>query len=153
VPKEIFFTTFALVVILTRPLFGPLGDRIGHRRVFLPCLALIVAGLGLLAGIGASKAGLITAAIVFGTGFGTAYPMFVAYVMRHVDETRRGAAFGSILAAFDTGIGSGSIVTGWIVQRHGFAAGYGVAATLAAFAIPFFLWADRKWLVTEAEAA
>ena len=84
---------------------------------------------------------------MFGTGFGTAYPAFAAYVMRHVDAGRRGAAFGSILAAFDTGIGSGSIATGWIVQRHGFAAAFAVAAALAAFAIPFFLFMDRRLLV------
>lgn len=145
VPKEVFFTTFAVVVLLTRPISGPLGDRIGYRRVFLPCLALIVAGLGLLA-TGGTKPVLVVAAIVFGTGFGTAYPMFAAHVMRHVDAGRRGAAFGSILAAFDTGIGSGSIVTGWIVQRHGFGTAYAAAAALAAFAIPFFLLADRKLL-------
>ena len=51
---------------------------------------------------------LIASAIVFGVGFGTAYPVFVAYVMRDVSAARRGAAFGAILAAFDTGIGTGS---------------------------------------------
>ena len=69
--------------------------------------------------------------------------------MRHVDPGRRGAAFGSILAAFDTGIGSGSIASGWIVQRHGFAAAFAVAAALAAFAIPFFLFMDRRLLAAE----
>ena len=152
VPKEIFFTTFAVVVLLTRPVFGPLGDRIGHRRVFVPCLALIVAGLALLA-LAGTRPALVAAAVVFGTGFGTAYPMFAAYVMRHVEAGRRGAAFGSILAAFDTGIGTGSVVTGWIVQRHGFPAAFGVAAALAAFSIPFFLLADRRLLVEDAEAA
>jgi MFS family permease len=145
VPKEIFYTTFAVVVLLTRPLFGSLGDRIGHRRIFVPCLALIVAGLGLLA-LAGTRPALIAAAVVFGTGFGTAYPMFAAYVMRHVDAGRRGAAFGSILAAFDTGIGTGSIVTGWIVQRHGFGPAYAAAAALAAFSIPYFLVADRRLL-------
>ena len=145
VPKEIFFTTFAVVVLLTRPLFGPLGDRIGHRRIFVPCLALIVAGLGLLA-LAGTRPALIVAAVVFGTGFGTAYPMFAAYVLGHVDAGRRGAAFGSILAAFDTGIGSGSIVTGWIVHRHGFGPAFAAAAALAAFSIPYFLIADRRLL-------
>src|SRR5687767_6953318 len=139
VPKEVFFTTFAIVVLCTRPLLGPLGDRIGYRRVFLPCVALIVCGLALLAASG-SKPGIIVSAAVFGTGFGAAYPAFAAYVMRHVDPARRGAAFGSILAAFDTGVGSGSIVSGWIVQRYGFEAAFAVAAAIAAFAIPFFLF-------------
>jgi len=66
--------------------------------------------------------------------------------MRHVDARRRGAAFGSILAAFDTGIGTGSIVSGWIVHRHGFTAAFSAAAVLSAFAIPFFLYMDRRLL-------
>jgi MFS family permease len=145
VPKEIFFTTFAIVVLATRPILGPLGDRIGYRRVFLPCLVLVTAGLALLAASG-TRSGIVVAAAVFGTGFGAAYPAFAAYARRHVDPSRRGAAFGSILAAFDTGIGTGSIASGWIVHRHGFSAAFSVAAVLSAFAIPFFLYMDRKLL-------
>ena len=48
-PKEVFFTTFAIVVLATRPVLGPLGDRVGYRRVFIPCLVMITAGLALLA--------------------------------------------------------------------------------------------------------
>ncbi len=144
-PKGIFFTTFALTVLVTRPISGPISDRVGHRRVFLPCLGLIVAGLALLA-LDGSRRGLITAAIVFGTGFGTAYPAFAAYVMQHVDDSRRGAAFGSILAAFDTGIGTGSVSTGWIAQRAGFSAAYAVSALLATLALPFFLLTEKRLL-------
>ena len=142
-PKEVFFTTFAIVVLCTRPILGPLGDRVGYRRVFIPCLVLIVCGLALLASFG-NKPGIIVSAAVFGTGFGAAYPAFAAYVMRQVDPGRRGAAFGSIIAAFDTGIGSGSIVSGWIVEHHGFPAAFGAAAVLSAFAIPFFLVMDHR---------
>ena len=97
----------------------------------------------------ATRPGMIVSALVFGTGFGAAYPAFAAYAMRHVEAGRRGAAFGSILAAFDTGIGTGSIVSGWIVHRHGFAAAFGGAAVLSAFAIPFFLYMDRRLLGRE----
>lgn len=145
VPKSIFFTAFALTVLVTRPIAGPLSDRIGHRRVFLPCLGLIVAGLALLA-IDGSKAGLISAAIVFGTGLGSAYPAYAAYVMQNVDDSRRGAAFGSILAAFDTGIGTGSVTTGWIAQHFGFRTAYGAAALLATLALPFFLVTEKRLL-------
>ena len=123
---------------------GRLGDQVGYRRVLLPCLALIVAGFALLA-LGGSRPQLIVSALVFGTGFGSAYPLFAAYVMRHVADDRRGAAFGSILAAFDTGIGTGSIGVGWLVEHHGFEAAFGAAAMLAALSIPYFLLADR-WL-------
>jgi predicted MFS family arabinose efflux permease len=60
-----------------------------------------------------------------------------------VDEHRRGAAFGAILAAFDTGIGTGSTLTGWLVGRSGFAVAFGVAAALSALAVPIFFATDR----------
>ena len=37
-PKSIYLTTLAVVILLTRPLSGSLADRIGYRRVFVPCL-------------------------------------------------------------------------------------------------------------------
>jgi MFS family permease len=80
---------------------------------------------------------------VFGTGFGTAYPVFAAYVMGHVEPARRGAAFGGILAAFDTGIGSGSITLGWIIEHRGFPAAFATAAALAALSLPCFLATKR----------
>jgi MFS family permease len=148
VPKSIFFTAFALTILVTRPISGPLSDRIGYRRVFLPCLGLIVVGLALLAFDG-SKRGLITAAVVFGTGLGSAYPAYAAYVMQQVPDSRRGAAFGSILAAFDTGIGTGSITTGWIAQRWSLSTAYGFAALLATLSVPYFLVTERRFLRAE----
>ena len=47
-PKSIYLTLLAVVILLTRPLSGPLADRIGYRRVFLPCLVLIAVGLACL---------------------------------------------------------------------------------------------------------
>jgi MFS family permease len=142
-PKSLYLTTLAIVILVTRPLSGPAGDRIGYRRVFVPSLVLIAAGLALLAARG-SFLTFVASAIVFGLGFGTAYPMFVAYIMRDIDERRRGAAFGAILAAFDTGIGTGSTLTGWVIQRFGFPAAFGTAAALAAISLPYFLLVDRR---------
>ena len=70
--------------------------------------------------------------------------MFVAYVMRDVSAARRGAAFGAILAAFDTGIGTGSTTVGWLIEHYGFSAAFGVAAALSAIALPYFVVVDRQ---------
>ncbi|MEP6918670.1 MAG: MFS transporter [Acidobacteriota bacterium] len=141
-PKSIYLTTLAIVILLTRPMAGRLGDRWGYRRVFVPCLVAITFGLGVLAA-GGTRPLMILSAILFGVGFGTAYPVYVAYVMRDVGAARRGAAFGAILAAFDTGIGTGSTSIGWIAQHYGFPAAFGVAATLSAFALPYFFFVER----------
>ncbi len=144
-PRAIYFTMFCLTIVVTRPFAGRLGDRIGYRRVFVPCVALISIGFALLAA-GGSRPYLIASALVFGTGFGSAYPVFLAHVLRNVEEHRRGAMFGSIIGAFDTGIGTGSIAMGSIIQHFGYRAGWGTAAALAACAIPFFLVVERRLL-------
>ena len=141
-PHSVFLTTLAIVILLTRPFFGRLGDRVGYRRVFLPCLVLMAAGLGLLSRAD-NASGLVLAAMVFGVGFGTAYPVFAAYATHAVPAHRRGAAFGAILAAFDTGIGTGSTASGWLIQHAGFTAAFGVAAALAATALPAALLVGR----------
>jgi MFS family permease len=147
-PKGIYFTVLAVTMLASRPLSTPLGDRIGHKKLLMPSLGLIVVGLALLA-VGGTMPWLISSAVVFGLGYGTAYPMYVAHVMRHVDPARRGAAFGAILAAFDTGVGTGSISAGWLIEHHGFRTAFGTAAVLAALAAPYFLFAEKRVLSPE----
>jgi MFS family permease len=141
-PKSIYLTTMAIAILVTRPFSGRLGDRLGYKRVFVPCLILISLGMALLA-VSGTRPWMIASAIVFGVGFGTAYPVYVGYVMRGVDADRRGAAFGAILAAFDTGIGTGSTSMGWLIQHFGFSAAFATAAALSMLALPYFLTADR----------
>jgi MFS family permease len=148
-PRALYFTVFSVAILVTRPYVARLGDRVGHRRVLLPCLVLVVLGFALLA-VGGSRTVFVVSALVFGTGFGSAYPLFLGHLMRHVDPARRGAAFGSILAAFDTGIGTGSMVIGWIVQHYGYRPAYAAAAVLAAFALPYFLTVEPRVLPADA---
>jgi MFS family permease len=150
-PRSIFFTAFALTVLVTRVFSGRLADRVGHRRFLLPCLALVTVGLTATA-LAQTRMQLVLAAAVFGLGFGNQYPAFVGYVLKFVDPARRGAAFGGILAAFDTGIGTGSIATGWMAQHVGLRAAFGVGALLSAFSIPYFLWAEKRFLSGRAQA-
>jgi predicted MFS family arabinose efflux permease len=63
----------------------------------------------------------------------------------HARRQRREAGRGlrRDLAAFDTGIGTGSTSMGWIIQHFGFRSAFGVAATISALALPYFLVMDR----------
>lgn len=143
-PKALYLTVLAVVMLLTRPVLGAYADRAGYRRVFVPCLALMALGLAILP-LAHSALALALSAGVFGLGFGTSYPVFAAYVMQDVQASRRGAAFGAILASFDTGIGAGSTASGWLIGRSGYAVAFGVAAALAALALPAFLALDRRF--------
>jgi MFS family permease len=142
-PKAIYLTTLAIAIIASRPFAARLGDRFGYRRVFLPSMVLVTCGLMLLAWLAPSRTTMILSASVFGVGFGTAWPVFMAYMMGRVSPIRRGAAYGAMIAAFDTGIGTGSTSFGWLIQRYGYASAFGLAAALSALAVPYFLLTDR----------
>ncbi len=141
-PRGLYLTALAIVILATRPVLGRLGDKLGYRQVFIPCLVLISCGMAILS-LGGTRPFMLLSAVVFGIGYGTAYPTYVGYVMRGVRANRRGAAFGAILAAFDTGIGTGSTSMGWLIERYGFAKAFAAAAALSALALPYFLIVDR----------
>ena len=142
-PNSLFLSAMAVSILAGRLTLGRMIDRIGHRRVLLPCFVLPPLGLALLS-IAAGPASTIAAALVFGAGFGLLFPAHTAYVMTHVSPARRGAAFGAMLASFDTGIGTGSSALGWIIGHFGFRTAFGVTALLAAVAMPVFLLAERR---------
>ncbi len=152
VPKALYFTAFCLTIVVTRPFIGRYADRAGHAHVIVPCLALIVIGVGLLA-IATGPPIFILSAILFGIGFGSAYPIFVAHLMQHVAEHRRGATFGALIGAFDTGIGTGSIAVGWISERYGFGRAFGVASAIALLSIPYFIFLEKRQWASRAATA
>jgi predicted MFS family arabinose efflux permease len=142
-PRSLFLSSMAAAILIGRLALGRMLDQIGHRRVFLTVLAAPAIGL-LLLSVAHGRMTLLVAGLVFGAGFGLMYPAYAAYVMRHVATNRRGAAFGAIIAAFDTGVGTGSSAMGALIHRFGFQAGFATAAGLAALALPYFLFAEDR---------
>lgn len=148
-PRALYFTAFALAIIVTRPFIARYADQVGHRRVILPCLGAVVLGVALLA-MATTRAGFLLSALVFGTGFGSAYPIFVAHLMKRVDHHRRGATFGALIGAFDTGIGTGSIAMGWIGDHYGLGRAFAIGAALAALSIPYYHYMEKlPWMTSD----
>ena len=151
VPRALYFTVFSLAILCTRPFIGRYADRIGHTRLIVPCLAMIVIGIAVLS-MADDRAMFVASALLFGVGFGSAYPIFVAHLMHHVAENRRTATFGAMIGAFDTGIGTGSIAVGWISERYGFGRAFGVAGALALLSIPYYLYMEKRQWTTSVSA-
>jgi MFS family permease len=142
-PRSTFLSAMALSVIASRLFIGRRMDTWGAGRVLAGSLVFPVCGLVLLATAG-GWTGFALAGLAFGAGFGLVWPAFAALVMASIPMARRGAAFGAILSAFDTGIGVGSATTGWMVRAHGFRPAFTLAACVAALALPYFLTARRR---------
>ena len=141
-PASLFFTAFALTVIASRVLVGPIADRRGPLVLLVPALLVAPVGYAMLAAA-RTAAATLAAAIVFAIGFGTAYPAFMTWVLGRTDARRRGATFGSVLLALDTAIGTGSLLVGRVGERAGLGTAFLVAAGAAALALPAFLGTRR----------
>lgn len=150
-PRAMYFTVLSLAILSTRPFIGRYADRVGHTRIIVPCLALVVLGASILP-IADSRAMFALSAFMFGVGFGSVYPVMVAHLMLHMPEHRRGATFGALIGAFDTGIGTGSIAIGWMSGRFGFSRAFAVAAVLAALSIPYYLFMEKRRWITSVSA-
>lgn len=141
-PEWLYFSVFASAVVLIRVFTSHLGDRFGPKPILYPSFAAIPISFVILA-FADTRWEVVVAALLFGVGLGSAWPAFANFILTHTDVKRRARTFGSIVWAFDTGIGTGSLLIGAIGQRWSLGTAFGVAAGISCLSIPIFLTASR----------
>lgn len=142
-PESIYFTVFAATIVLVRVFTSHLGDRFGPVPVVIPAFVAMPLSFAVLS-MATTKPLFIASAILFGIGLGAGYPALVTFVLSASDPQRRARTFGSIVWAFDTGIGSGSLLIGVLAERRSLSFAYGCAAAISCLAIPLFLLGARS---------
>ncbi|HVS31566.1 MAG TPA: MFS transporter [Thermoanaerobaculia bacterium] len=142
-PPSLFFTVFAVTIVLVRIFTSHLGDRFGPKPIIYPAFTAIPMSF-LILSMANTRWELVASGVLFGIGFGAVYPAFANFVLTHTDPKRRGRTFGSIVWAFDIGIGTGSLAIGAFGQRYGLGRAFGMAAVVSCLAIPIFLAASRE---------
>ena len=141
-PEWIYFAVFAITIVIIRITTSHLGDRFGYAVILYPSLVAIPIAFVLLA-YAQTRTDFVVSAIIFGTGFGSAYPAFASFILGATDPQRRARTFGSIVMAFDVGIGTGSLLVGVIGERFGLGNAFLWAGGLSCLAIPVFAWTSR----------
>ena len=139
----IFFSVFAITLIIVRALAGRLSDIKGRNFVIVPGMVIITAGLWALSTASTLSVFLISA-FLYGMGFGFVHPALMALLVDRVTEKTRGAAMGTFTAAFDLGIGTGSIVLGIVLQFYGFSVLYILGGTIVLIGAVFFMFVNRN---------
>jgi MFS family permease len=142
-PESLFFTVFAVTIVVVRIFTSPLGDRYGHKVLLYPAFLAMPIAFAVLAAA-QTVWQIVVAAILFGIGLGASFPAFMTFVVANTDEQRRARTFGSVIWAFDTGIGLGSFFIGMLGQRRGLGFAFNVAAALACLSIPIFVATSRQ---------
>ncbi|AFQ45018.1 MFS transporter [Desulfosporosinus meridiei] len=144
----IFFTVYALVLLLGRPIIGKLSDKYGPRRFLVPGILMLVAALVLLS-MASSLSMFLLVAVVYGLGFGTVQPILNALVITLSPPERRGAANATFAVAMDLGIGLGAVILGFIAQELGYVYMYGSSVIFALLALVMYFSFLRKKLPDE----
>lgn len=139
----IFFSVFAVTLIVVRALSGRLSDIKGRRFVIIPGMVLITLGLWVLSQAD-SLMFFLAAALIYGLGFGSVHPTLIALLVDRVGERGLGAAMGTFTAAFDLGIGAGSILLGVVLQFFGFMVMYLLGGLIVLSCAVFIVWNNKK---------
>ncbi|TYP73961.1 MFS transporter [Paenibacillus methanolicus] len=148
----LFFLVYAIALTLIRPMAGKLSDRYGEAGVIIPSLVVTVAALIVLS-LASGVAGVVTAAVLYGIGFGSAQPALQACALRMARPDQKGVANASFFTAFDLGIGLGSIALGGVSQFAGYPALFVVCAASAGLSLVVFVVAVRARLPRSRQAA
>jgi MFS family permease len=128
----IWFGVYAACILLSRPIAGPLSDRVSRRAVILPGLVLNIAGIIILAMADTSN-WFMAAAIVGGFGTGAAQPALMTVAVDQSATERRGQSLAQFQLFYDLGIGIGSLTLGVLLDLidQNFSIMYLTTATVA----------------------
>lgn len=139
----IYFTVYALVLLVTRPSIGKFLDRRGFGAAILPGLLFVTASLVVLS-YATTIPMFILSAVLFGIGQGSvqnsAQTMAVVYAPKH----RVGIANATYFMGFDAGVGVGSIVAGSLVSVMGYSNMYLLNALFPLLGIAIYFYASYK---------
>jgi MFS family permease len=121
------FSTYALVILLSRFFLGRLPDRIHPAITFYGGLTAMAAALLVLA-TGPRPAFAIGAAGLLGFGFSFPWSSVASTVLRRTPSADHGSVVGVLSAFYDLFVGAGSLLAGRIADRHGYPAAFLMAA-------------------------
>lgn len=106
-----FFMVYAVTILFVRPFAGKAFDQRGPFKIMVVGFVAIVIAFVLLY-LSTGLALFVLAAVAMGVGYGIVQPSLQAMAINRVADYRRGAANGTLMSAFDLGIGLGSILLG-----------------------------------------
>ena len=111
----IWFGVYAICILLSRPIAGPISDKVSRQAVIIPGLILNLAGIVLLA-FSTTSNGLMAAAIIGGFGTGAAQPALMTLAVDQSAAERRGQSLAQFQFFYDLGIGVGSLTLGALLD-------------------------------------
>lgn len=139
----LFFTTYAVTVLLTRPFFGRWIDRKGFGVGIWSGVICIPAALVLLC-VSSSLPAFLLCAMLYGIGAGAAMSSLQTMAIVNVPRENIGAANATFFTGLDAGIGLGAVVAGVLSSVTDYGSMFALMALCPLFAGILYLLAGRR---------
>jgi MFS family permease len=125
----LFFTSYAIVTLLSRLVTGRLSDNLGRRKVVLPFMALVAFSVFLFPFLH-SVIFLVFIGACYGLGSGAMTPALSAYVVDETSQKDRAAALSFFTSFMDIGITAGALILGIAGEFWGYEIMFCIAGTI-----------------------
>lgn len=140
----LFFTVFALALLVSRPACGIYYDCRGPKLLILGGSLLLIASLLTLA-FAQDLSHFLLAGALYGLGFGAVQPTTYTLSVEGIEPHRRGAATSMVMASWDFGMGIGAIVLGFIATYTSYSFVFLLSAVFILAALgSFFLFRKKE---------
>jgi len=139
----IFFTVYAVAMIVLKPLSGRIMDRKGIVAIMVP--SFICAALGtVLIAHGHTLIIMIMAAVFLAFGQGAGQPSLQAQCINIVDSSRRGVAISTYYLGLDFGNMLGNVCGSGIAAKVGYEGAFLFCTVFLIISLLFFLIVQKK---------
>ena len=134
-----FFVVESVSVMISRPIVGPLSDRVNRRAVILPGFVLQIIGLIIVAKAPSATI-LFSAGAITGLGLAFAHPPLMALAIDLVPADRRGLSMAQFQTFHDLGNALGAVALGNFLDQMGknFSAMYLLSAGVVSSGLLFY---------------
>lgn len=142
----LYFSVFAIALLVVRLSVGHISDTFGVTVVFMPAAVLMFAGLLIL--LWATELPVFLAsAVLFGLGFGIAMPVLQASAYTLNPDERRGAASATVFAVSDIAYGIGALALGVAIAHWGYPIAFAALCVFDVIAVTLFVLILRPLLL------
>lgn len=139
----LFFTVYAIALLISRPYFGRMTDKKGTSFAVIPGIVFVIIAM-LVLYFADSLTVFLIAGCIYGVGFGAVQPALQAMSVSKVGHSRRGAANATFFLGFDLGIGAGAIIWGIIADIFGYQLIYLLSVIPAFVGLLFYIKLIKK---------
>ncbi|WP_313367015.1 MFS transporter [Sphingobacterium mizutaii] len=139
-----YFITFAISIMVTRPIIGKLLDSKGPSYLIIPSLIIFALGL-MIMGSATSMLQILVSGVILGVAYGAIFPSFQTITIKLSPVDKAGSATATFFLFYDSGFGLGAFALAVVASYFGYANMYLIVSGLILLTLVlYYLLYHRK---------